>query len=432
MSWLERVRDFFAYPDAPPEPAQSKAATFATLRLTDTEGWHLPTIWPQGGAVPLTGHTSATYAELYARQPWVYAVVNKLSHGIGRLPLKAYGTDDKGGRFRLRDAALATVLDAPYDRGSPTSLKQRIIGDLAIYGNALLYAGRDSEKRPASFLEPLHPDRWWIATDGTYRTRAANGEEVVAQPYNIVHFKFYRPDEGATNWGLSPLEPLRQTLLIEDAAQRLAAADFANGSKPSGGLFAESPMTQQSIDLLREQWNSLHQGPDSAGKTAVFGGVKWQPFSRNLNESAAIDHRRLTREEVCGVYDVPPTVVGILDKATFSNITEQGRWLVQHTFTPWTTLIEETIAAQLLRGVDAYAGQYVEFEFGEILRGALAERFTAYNQAINAGIFTQNEIRRLENYPPITDDPDADRLHRPGNLTPMLGASAPPIPTGGA
>jgi phage portal protein BeeE len=34
--------------------------------------------------------------------------------------------------------------------------------------------------------------------------------------------------------GLAPLEPLRMTLAIEDAAQRLGVASFQNGARPSG------------------------------------------------------------------------------------------------------------------------------------------------------------------------------------------------------
>ena len=48
-------------------------------------------------------------------------------------------------------------------------------------------------------------------------------------------------------------------------------------------------------------------------------------------EAQYIETRKLNREEVCAAYDVPPPVVHILDRATFSNITEQMRSMYRDT-----------------------------------------------------------------------------------------------------
>ena len=70
-----------------------------------------------------------------------------------------------------------------------------------------------------------------------------------------------------------------------------------------------------------------------------------------------VETRRLTREECAAAYDVPPPVVGILDRATFSNITEQHIMLYQDTFGPWLTMIEETPQTQLIDPEPLLAGQ---------------------------------------------------------------------------
>jgi phage portal protein BeeE len=51
-------------------------------------------------------------------------------------------------------------------------------------------------------------------------------------------------------------------------------------------------------------------------------------------EAQYIETRKLNREEVCAAYDVPPPVVHILDRATFSNITEQMRSMYRDTMAP--------------------------------------------------------------------------------------------------
>ncbi len=148
-------------------------------------------------------------------------------------------------------------------------------------------------------------------------------------------------------------------------------------------------------------------------------------MSWNLNDSAVVEHRKLTREEVAAAFDVPPPLVGILDRATFSNIDTQSRMFYTDTLGPWLTMIEETTEAQLIAGVPALAGYSLEFDLNEVLKGDITSRFTAYGQGLNSGWVKPNEVRAWENLPP-EDDPDANRLHRPLNLTPVV--MTPPAP----
>jgi hypothetical protein len=53
-----------------------------------------------------------------------------------------------------------------------------------------------------------------------------------------------------------------------------------------------------------------------------------------------------------------------------------------------------------------------------VLKGTTLESSAPTAQALNAGWLTQNEVRELENLPRVADE-DADRLHRPMNLTPV-------------
>lgn len=376
---------------------------------------------------------SRSYGDFYKEQPWVYTVVNKLNRGIGRLPLKVYRIDGAGNRERVRDSALARLLDAPEPRVTRSLFRQRIVGDLALYGNALLLkVARRPGDAPAS-LQWVPPIGWSKLADGSYRyTSPRTGQPRDYEPWQLIHYKFWSPEE-SNGFACAPLEPLRRTVAILDAAQRLGVAAFKHGGNTPGILTTEAKYAdvKAAADRIGKEWALKHGGVDNAYKTPVLtDGLKWMATGGSLADAAVVEHHRLGREEVCAVYDVPPPLVGLLDRATFSNITEQARWLVQHTFAPYGTLIEETLAAHLIDGVAAFAGEFVEFDYSEILKGDLPSRYTAYMQAITGGFKTQNEIRKLENDPPMVGDPDADRLHRPGNLTPMLTApaAAPPAP----
>jgi len=378
-----------------------------------------------GGAIGLPGGLSRSYSQIYRSQIWVWTTVNKLGHGIGRLPLKVYkrGTS----RQRVTSGSLYALLAAPYGRQTAMGFKERLVKDMAVYGNAVAVKVGPGGDRPPTMLRQLPPVGWEIK-EGRYLWRdGGTGEGVAFDEGQVLHFGHYTPGSPKREWAVSSLEPLRLTLAIEYAAQRLGVSSFENGAKPGGVLSTDQPLKQEVADRLGAEALKLYGGVEKAYKLAVFShGLKFSPMNWNLNESAVIEHRKLTREEVAAVYDIPPPLIGILDRATFSNIETQVRMFYTETLGPWLTLIEETIQAQLIDPVPEWAGHYVEFDLNEVLRGDPEKRVRTLVFGIAGGLWTQNEARDKENLERHEDE-DADTLHRPMNLTPaMLEPTAEP------
>lgn len=380
-----------------------------------------------GGNIALPDAGSASYGQIYQSQIWVHVVVNKLARSIGRLPLKVYRKTGET-RERVTSGSLYDLLAAPSGRLSPMRWKEHLIADMAVYGNAMLIKVAPNRQGVPLALMPVPPLGWRQQDDGSWSWQSG-GEPRDFAPEQIVHLAHYTPGwMWRRGMAVSPLEPLRQTLAIEYAAQALGVASFANGARPSGVLQSDQDLKKETLTKLREEIVKLHGGPANQFKPAILSnGLKWQPMSWNLNESAVIEHRKLTREEVAAVYDIPPPLIGILDRATFSNIETQARLMYTETLGPWLTLVEETLQTQLLDDVPEWADHYVEFDLNEVLKGDQEKRFRAYSQALTAGWLTQNEVRALENRPAV-DDPDADVLHRAMNLTPDLTTPPPDTP----
>lgn len=376
---------------------------------------------PTRHAIDLIGGP-ATFEALYRDQVWVFVVVNKLSRGIARLPLKTYvGAGDR--RERVRDHPLAQLLARPYPGGSRFKLTEAIVGNLAMYANALVVKWRPGPGRPPSELWPL-PWKHVTPIPGTtrpidgYRYTGPAGERTFL-PEDVIHLEWWSP----TGAGVSPLEPLARTLALEDGAIRYATSSFTNGARPSGALVAAGRLRPNQREELRSEIKAIHEGPDNAFRVALLdGGLEWRPFAHTAQESELISHRRLNREEVAAAFDLPPPIIHILDRSTFSNITEQHRMLYMDTIQPWTGMLEETFAAQLIEGESAFAGTFVEYDFGEVLRGDLTERSAAYQRFLQSGVYTPNELRRMENMP---DVPGGDVLLLPLNMQ-QVGKDAPP------
>ncbi len=364
-----------------------------------------------------------TFEQLYARQLWVHVCVNKIARGIARLPIKTYrfvGDPDAGNRERIRDDPLPRLLARPWPGASAWQLKEFVVGSCAVHGNALLAKGRRTPSSPPEELWPV-PWRNVEVRQGAHGQperfifHGARGKIELA-PRDVVHFPW--GTAGATV-GVSPLEPLKPTLRLELAAQDWASQHFLNAATPSGVFTSEDKLDQRTIPRLRAELEQLYGGVENAGRFGVFDqGLKWQPMAHTAVDTALIEQRKLDREEVAAAFDIPPPMIGILDRATFSNVSEQHRMLYQDTLGPTLSMIEETLAVQLIADEPTFAGLFVEFDTSEVLRGDLEKRADAIAKLIASGVLTPNEARQLENRPRI-EDPAADAIYVPLNLVPV-------------
>lgn len=377
------------------------------------------------GSIELVNLQKSSYEKIYRTQIWVATVVNKLSRGIARLPLKTYVDGDRPAeRTRQRSGPLPDLLKMPYPQGTPFGFKSAIVGNVGIYGNCVAVKVREGHREP-TWLIPTSFAHWQLEPgDGPlgqgrpiewYLFTSNRGQRMAFAPDQVVHFKWWGP--GLDVVGAPPLEPLRRTLVVEDAAQRTQIASYEHGNRPSGAWSTDATLRKEQIELIRQQLDDTYGGVDNAFKMAVLtGGVKWSPMSHNLVDSEIIATRKLTREEVAAAYDMPPPAIEILDRATFSNVTEQAIQLYRDTYGPWLTMIEETIQSQLIDLEPRMRGQYVEFDLNEALKGDPLKRFQAYQSA--QWWMTPNEVRERENLPPVDDD-RANSINIPLNLDPV-------------
>lgn len=390
---------------------------------------------PNRGRVPLLdalGRT-ATYEAIYRSQPWVYAVVNKHVYAIGRTPLKTYVLGESDDRERApRGNAVDQLMRKPHRRGSGWSLKTKAMYDLMVHGQALQVAFGKAGAPPTE-LWPV-PWRHVVTLEDEsgvigYKVRLPSGEYWV-DPDRVVHFEL----PGC----VSPLEPLRRTLAIENAALTWQGENFRNGITPRGAFVSELKLDAKTLPRLREELEGLYAGAENAGRFGMFDqGLKWSQMGTSAVDAELLGQRKLDREEVCGAYDIPPTAVGILDRAIMGNVRELRKQVYVDAVGPKAVLMESTYNCQLVDPVPDWDGYFVEFDMDGILRPDPEGRARAHLMGQQSSTSTINERRRLENLPAI-DHPAADAVLIPVNMTAVgvdLGndpaAPAAPAPPGG-
>lgn len=400
--------------------------------LAAAQGVQSRALWRPNSTMTMLGGAQQNFDQLYWSQPWVHTVVNKLTRSIARLPLKTYEYDEKHNLSEAPRSPIAKCFRNPWPRAGAFHWKEYLMGSLCVWGNATFVKFRGGKGNTPIELWPMPFQRVTIIEGRTepiiaYQYMGNNTSGAVGQrpitflPEDIVHFSWFNPD--GHPWGRSPLEALATTIALENAGQRYALSAFGNNARPASFITSEDRLTFEQRETLKREIEAAYGGPDNAFKVALLdNGLDWKPIGGKLGESGLVENRKLSREEVCAVYDIPPPLVGILDQATYSNISEQHVMLYQTTIAPILSMLEDTVNAQFTNE-DAWSDFTVKFDMGDVVRGDFDKRTQGIQREFMAGTLTPNEGRAIQGRSPFGDPDDmqnpANWIYVPVNTAPV-------------
>jgi HK97 family phage portal protein len=411
---------------------------FSNLGVLGTTDPRLGNVF--SGGVRVSEFRTLDNHALYTQNVWVNVMVNLIARAVAKTPLKAY--QDSGERNAKRERLLsrgsgahdlAALLERPWKGGTQFRLKNALVVEYLVNPSGKAYVWMDREGSPSAPPKRLMPMRSHQLTAQYNRSGMVAfyewRETPEAEPTRIL------PDDMLVvgfEDGVSPLSALAKTLEIDIASQQTTASFYKNGAHVGSVLTTEKPLKPDAVDAIEAKLRSDHKGPENAFRTLVLANMPGTQMLEmggvNSSEAQTVEHRKLAREEVAAAFHVPQPIAGILDRATFSNIETQTRMWVVDTLGEHFAMIESALNGQLVDAHSEWSTCFVEFDPGEILRGAPTQRAETYLKWLNAGVRTPNELRRLENLDPIQDD-WANAIYVPANLVPAGlpgGASSTP------
>jgi len=335
----------------------------------------------------------------------VYSCFYVLSSSLAQLPLHVLRkTKDSRGKELIERASDHPVFHLLHDEPNmwQTSYEWReskMYQTLA-WGNGFTEIIR---RRNGEIMELDHLDTWNISPPerGTasnkwlYPLWDEDGKKNRAiRPENMLHIKALT---GNKKWGVSPIRQHADTIGLGLAAQKYGSQFFGSGGRPSGILINKSGGQRgDGQNNLKEAWKAGGIGK-GGGRTAVLhGDVQYQAITISPEEAQFLETRKMTRSEIAGIFNVPAHMINDLDKATFSNITQQSIQFVRHTMVPWVVKYEQELNRKLFTTAERLAGYYVKFNLAGLLRGTPKERAEFYHYGITDGWMDRNEARAFE------------------------------------
>ncbi|CDH34549.1 putative phage portal protein, HK97 family [Xenorhabdus bovienii str. Intermedium] len=143
--------------------------------------------------------------------------------------------------------------------------------------------------------------------------------------------------------------------------------------------------------------------------------LAYQNVTMNPEAAQMLESRTFSTEEICRWFRVPPFMVGHITKQSSWGASVEGMNMqfLTNTLRPLLINIEQEISRCLLNDDEDFYG---EFSVEGLLRADSAGRSAYYTTALQNGWMSRNDVRRLENLPPI----DGGDIHTVQlNLTPI-------------
>jgi HK97 family phage portal protein len=329
--------------------------------------------------LPGARRCTAIICDTIAGLPW------HVFRGFEQLASPDWVTDPQALRIdgRVTDADMAATV-----RLSAVEFWSNWITAALWHGDGYVYAPvRDANGAPKPPLWQLHPHDVKIEGGGYWVG------DIPLPSDSVIHLRGEPPYAGGHGSGV--IDTAGADLGLAATIRSYAGSVFTTGV-PAGYLKSSSPsMTQTDADALKARWLAQHGGLKRSiavlNATTEFHPISIKPVDAELSTA-----REWSLRDIALAFGVPAYMLGVPgDSSTYANV--ESRMVELRTFTllPWQRRIESTLDAQLPRGTS------LKIRSDGLLRADTATRYKAYSEALAAGWLTVDEVRQLEDRPPM-------------------------------
>lgn len=391
---------------------------FGTKAMDSAVPGSCPQSWLENGDT-ISGETVNTWTALQVST--VLQCVTVISNGIAQIPFRLMGKQHK---LADKEQLYFLFKEKPNRWQSAFDFWKLIGFHLALQGKCVVWVVRVRGEiqelipfPPQNYIVTQRYENGWAVRD--YTLIKDDGSTVIVPERDIWELRWRDWD---IRIGLNQLEVVRNVVAIALAGDRLTGSSFKNGAQLAGALMAKQVLRPEQQEEIKKSWQEQYGGAQNAHKTIVLGAdFSYQQFGQKNADAQFIEQKKFQIEEICRAWNVNPLLVFYFDNtASYSNSEQMMVQHVVHTMSPWYRMIEESAYVNLLTEEQRRKkGLYFAFNDSALMRTDAKTRANFYSSLFNIGSITPNEIRSLEDMPPMEG---GDELYIQGAVVPLKDA----------
>lgn len=334
--------------------------------------------------------------------PIVYACVMAIARSVSQCYPKHIKVVD-GVHEPIMNSAAYRVLRNPNSYQTTPDFLLNLVAAALFDGEAFAVATRNDRNEidslhllPRGHCSPIiDPDTKAIFYSVGSSPLAPTGIDYIAPARDILHLRFLTPRNPLI--GESPIKSAAMAIGINVALSKTQATFFNNMNRPSGVLSTEQVLNKEQMLRLREAFNEQSKNMANGGMPILAAGLKFQQLSVDSVDAQLIESQRMSMEDVCRVFGVPPPLVADLSHATLNN----SETLIHNFLAMSLGSYLEHIERSLDRLFGVASNSFIELDTTALLRTDFAGRIDGLTKAIQGGLMTLDEARAKEGLSPI-------------------------------
>jgi|GEM_PF-751252 len=361
-------------------------------------GWVDNLGWGGRSRVKTLPHVTPSSAQ---RHSTVFSCCNVIAGDLSKVPLRVYQENKDGREVPVVGHPASYLLNVESSPGVPSIVPRYMLAyAFALRGVAFAYAPRDGAGEleliatiPQNGVSILRNGRarFYDLMDGAEINRRVPGR-------SMVHMR-YMAEDGWT--GRSPIEVAFESMGLAMAGQE-AAARSASGTTMRAFIQMEDLYEdEEAFKRAQKRVANSVRDPEVEGFPIMGANDKITPLDLKASDIELLASRRLDREQIAGMWRVPPTKLQILEYGVKANSEQAAIDYLTDCLYHWGSQVEDQMSLSILTEEERRAGLFLRHDYDALLRATTKERYEALAKAIGGPFVTPNEGRFREGLPPV-------------------------------
>lgn len=345
-----------------------------------------------GQTIPVLDRCLQLTADKTAGMPW------KTYRGRERVETPSWITDPQA---LARDGRRPFVGTMDI-RFSAVEFWSQYLRSVYLQGEGIVYTPRirdDDDQPTGPIVAPLY-------VLNPRKVEVVDGHYAIEDPDSDDGWEYLDPRELiVTRWIVRPGKKRGLGILdahfddlVSAGLVRAYADNLLQRGVPNGYLKSTKPdLDQVKADELKRSWMDSH-GNVRKSIAVLNATTEFVPITINPQAMQYAEMSKLSSWEICHMFGVPPTKLGISlgSSLQYSTLESANAEYVQDGLMNIARRLESAIDAALPSGIT------MKVDFNQLLRADTTARYGAYQIGIDAGFLTVDEVRAFEDLPPLS------------------------------
>lgn len=334
----------------------------------------------------LLGGNETLTVKIAMQVPAVAYCVEMIASAAAMLPVKLYIRKSDGETEEITDDPRITLLNGQTgDTMNADNMRRVWVRDFLLTGSAFAYIetryGMPCALKyiPSGAVSVISKDIDYINKHYTY---VVTGREIF--PHRML--KILRNSDGfGRGRGIVGESPLIMDTMYQ--LLKFQKNQVLKGGNKRGFLKSDAPVRKEVKDDIEEKWRQLNSNDDSAERIMFLNGnIDFKEMSSTAVEMQLNENVQTNDAEIMRLFG---TADGILSPET-----------VKNAVMPVLDVFEAAFDSDLLLESEK-ADHYFAFDTKELTRGDISTRYSAYATALQNNFMQLDEVRALEDLPPL-------------------------------